>query len=345
MNNPRQPRACSDLEDAQRETADNLRTYVYILSAGHSGSTLLDLLLGSHSQITSLGEITHFPKNFALNTICGCGVPVRDCKFWIRVINQIESQMRIDIHSNPYSLFLGFIRARDVVDKAQQTRIEMTQRLIVITYTYFLRRLGLPVPDMPYRDLPATAMNKSMFFEAVATVDNTRVIVDSSKFYLEAIELYRRFPNRTRVIFLTRDGRAVYNSGLKRGMHPRKVIRAWRRTYERALPLLEKQVPDCDRLHVRYEDLAQEPAAALQSICRFIGVDYEDNMLNFGDHTNHITNGNNMRFATNNAIKFDDAWQTELSQDALSYFETHGGDLNREIGYNNLATRRTGSKS
>ena len=42
--------------------------WIYICSAAHLGSTLLDLLLGSHSRVASLGEISKLLKNIALNT-------------------------------------------------------------------------------------------------------------------------------------------------------------------------------------------------------------------------------------------------------------------------------------
>lgn len=51
---------------------------LYICSAGRSGSTLINLVLGSHSQCMSLGEIEHLPKNIALNTPCSCGAAARE---------------------------------------------------------------------------------------------------------------------------------------------------------------------------------------------------------------------------------------------------------------------------
>ena len=39
--------------------------YVFICSAGHSGSTLLDMLIGSHPECESLGEVVLLPMEFA----------------------------------------------------------------------------------------------------------------------------------------------------------------------------------------------------------------------------------------------------------------------------------------
>ena len=63
---------------------------IFIQCPGHSGSTLLDLLIGGHDGITSGGEFRTWNKQ--LNNQCTCGAPsVRDCPFWQAVNSDIES--------------------------------------------------------------------------------------------------------------------------------------------------------------------------------------------------------------------------------------------------------------
>ena len=68
---------------------------IYIASLPHSGSTLLDLLLGSHSRIESLGEISKL-KRYAEAPVsgaepgkkqkCTCGAPsIWQCPHWSKV--------------------------------------------------------------------------------------------------------------------------------------------------------------------------------------------------------------------------------------------------------------------
>ena len=66
-------------------------TILYIVGLGHSGSTLLDLLLGSHTQAVGLGELgvlssrsSEGSRELALREQpCTCGTPSRlDCPFW-----------------------------------------------------------------------------------------------------------------------------------------------------------------------------------------------------------------------------------------------------------------------
>jgi hypothetical protein len=63
-------------------------TIVYILSRGHSGSTLLDLLLSSHPQIQSVGELKQIARRE--DPSCSCGVErVRECPFWTDVSERL----------------------------------------------------------------------------------------------------------------------------------------------------------------------------------------------------------------------------------------------------------------
>ena len=100
---------------------NNRIKYIYICSAGHSGSTLLDLLLGSHSQIESLGEIIHLAKNISLNTQCTCGEPVRSCLVWKQVVSILNEQLEIDIFSAPYTLNVGLPNPQVIKDKIHTT--------------------------------------------------------------------------------------------------------------------------------------------------------------------------------------------------------------------------------
>ena len=51
---------------------------LYILGKGHSGSTLLDLLMGTHPQIWTLGEAQKFPIDLKKNNLCGCGKKIKN---------------------------------------------------------------------------------------------------------------------------------------------------------------------------------------------------------------------------------------------------------------------------
>jgi hypothetical protein len=309
-------------------------TTLFVCSAGHSGSTLLDLLLGSHPAALSLGEITHLPKNVALNTECTCGAKVRDCGFWRPLLDRLATEPQFgDWRVDPYKMFLGFIDASNVIDRRHQTPLRRLYRRLVFGSAYASWRWGIAPLDPLTAPVRRAAANKQLFFRIVAESAGKSVLVDSSKHYIEAVSLYRIAPAHTRVLVLIRDGRAVFYSYLKRGWPRRDALNAWKHTYERGLPLIERLIPRSDRLEVRYENLARHPESELRRICAAAGLPFDERMLEFRSGTRHLLNGNNMRFKADKTIRPDEAWRTALSATDLRYFEKHAGELNRRLGY------------
>jgi len=306
---------------------------IYICSAGHSGSTLLDLLIGSHSSVASLGEISQLPKNIALNTVCTCGEPVRSCRLWQKVVVELDKSLGTDILSHPYSLSLGPFKAQVVVDKARQTHLRQSWQKIVQAFWYIDLRFGLKLLPPLTAEARRGVSNNFFLYDTIGKILDVKKVVDSSKSYMKAAELYRQCPERVKIILLVRDGRAVFYSGIKNGFRRERSLYVWQRAYTRALPILGKIVDADDILRVHYENLAKAPEAELQRICRFLGLEFEPGMLDFTSHEHHIANGNDMRFNKSSRIRFDDSWREGLSGPDLEYFRKHADYLNRSLGY------------
>lgn len=304
---------------------------ILICSAGHSGSTLLDLVIGSHRKAFSLGEITHLPKNFALNTECMCGAAVKNCEFWQAVAHRLVTSSGIDLYSDPYKLDLGYINAQVVIDPSHQNKGYRLRNKLLLGLEYLLLRLGFGRCSFLARLLPRVRNNKQLF-ESVFLEAGVECVVDSSKSYIRAIECYLADPDRVRIIMLTRDGRGVFNSGLKHGFSREQSLNDWVMHYRRSLPLYDQYVSPRHLMQVKYEDLARNPAGMAAAICSFIGLEYDDGMLDFLGHEHHITNGNNMRFGSSE-IKLEESWRAKLSPEELGYFQQHAGQLNERLGY------------
>lgn len=67
-----------------RETA--LPQVLYIAGYGRSGSTILDMLLGTHPDVFSAGELTRVFRAVVLGEPCSCGAPVDRCPLWGAVL-------------------------------------------------------------------------------------------------------------------------------------------------------------------------------------------------------------------------------------------------------------------
>lgn len=82
---------------------------IYISSLGHSGSTLLDVLLNQHSAIQSVGEVMHYDEWLTKGLLCTCGEPLTQCSFWTKVnqplrIGDISAPDYLD---NTFKLYSG----------------------------------------------------------------------------------------------------------------------------------------------------------------------------------------------------------------------------------------------
>jgi sulfotransferase family protein len=65
---------------------------LYISSSGHSGSTLLDVLLGNHPSISSLGEVNRLSIS-PYTRICACGTVVARCTFWNGIAEAVAERI------------------------------------------------------------------------------------------------------------------------------------------------------------------------------------------------------------------------------------------------------------
>lgn len=307
--------------------------YLYICSAGHSGSTLLDLVLGSHSQIVSLGELSQLPKNIALNSICTCGDPVTSCRHWRLVLNKISRKIGRNVYNAPYSINLGPIYSKVIVDEKQYTRLYRLKRKCLAGVNYFCYRWRLPIP---IRLLPIVSQSidtNFMLYDIVREETASQVIVDSSKIYLKAINLYLARPAQTRILFLTRDGRGVLHSFMKRNRPRDKVIREWKKFYERAGWLIEHYVNPEHCIHMKYEDFVLNPQVESKRVCDFLGIEHEESMLDYSNTPYHILSGNNMRFIKNADIVPDFKWKEKLCKQDQIRFNRIAGKLNNDFGY------------
>lgn len=294
---------------------------------------MLDLILGSHRRAATVGEISHLSKNIALNTQCTCGAAVRSCPVWNDVRGKLVERLGIDIFANPYSLNMGYPRATIVVDREHQNQRYLLKRKVTLGLFYMKMRYGVRWFNPLLESIEQSLDHNFAIYDAVREVLGVDVVVDSSKEYLKAIGIYSKRPDEVRIILLTRDGRGVYYSNLKRKFSKEYSVNSWKRHYARALPLLERHVDPKHTLHVRYEDIASNAAQEASRLCDFLGLEYDPQMLDFSSHVHHSTNGNDMRFSRSSQISIDTSWRDNLTEAQRNYFETKAGWLNSKLGY------------
>jgi hypothetical protein len=302
--------------------------YVFICSAGHSGSTLLDMLIGSHPECESLGEVVLLPMEFAANRACTCGTNIRECTLW----SEVARRLGVDTENDPYALHLGYLKTRPghpwLLNAWSPARTRLGYGMSYYRYFY-----GLSLLDRFASAFEEMIQNTFRVYDAVRDIAHKHIVVDSSKHHTRAAAVYLSRPESVRIILLVRDGRGVFYSGLKRGFGRRNSLEAWRRHYARGLPLLRKTVDPKHIMELRYEDLVAKPEQVLDAVCQFLAIPYDPAMTDFRAVVHHNVNGNDMKYESMRSIRLDDAWKTHLSQSDLQYFEKRAGSMNRHLGY------------
>src|SRR5580704_12095604 len=73
---------------------------LYIAGTGRSGSTLLANILGEVDGVFAAGEVRYlWQRGLTERRLCGCGVPVRECPVWSRVLAEaghLDEPARMD---------------------------------------------------------------------------------------------------------------------------------------------------------------------------------------------------------------------------------------------------------
>ena len=269
-------------------------TVLFLLGAGHSGSTLLNFLLNGHSQAIGLCEIHTIQRYLRL--------PPDDPRnplshpFWREVASCWERETN--------TLFAD-------LDLRSPSRKEASAWSDSERAGYVARNRRL--------------------FACAARVSGARVLVDSSHHRWRLWLLRSSGELDLKVVHLLRDGRALVNSYTRKYGRFSIGFRRWFVPTLMGL-WLRRRLSEHECLVVRYEDLASDPEPTLRRICRFVGLEYEPAMLRYWEFEDVAIGGNRMR-QRKQPVRLDDRWRRELSPLHRLMFLLAGGWLNALAGY------------
>lgn len=317
----------------------------YILAPSHSGSTLLALLLASHPDVCTVGELNLAAIDDRERYLCSCRARLIDCPFWQAIAARMrEGGVAFDVTRAG----TDFRRVGSAyVDQVMRPlhRGAMGERV---------RDAALALSAAWRREYPAIQQRNGALVASVLAQTGAAVVVDSSKIGIRLKFLLRNPALDVRVIRLVRDGRAVAltyldparfadagDPALRGGGtgggrdHERLPItaaaREWRRSHEEADALLSG-VPRRQWIQVHYETLCRATEQTLGTLFDFLGVDPTRPRPDFRTAGNHVI-GNGMRLDTTSGVALDDRWASTLTAGQLRTFDAEAGSLNRRFGY------------
>ncbi len=304
---------------------------LYIVSAGHSGSTLLDIVCGTIPGVFSAGEITYFPwqisrrgvtgQKTSKQKLCSCQKGFNECEVWYRVIESISRMKGYDIYENPFKFDINLLGNKKY--KSRRISAESIRRHIF--------RLGVQVNCKTivsfYRsNLSESIKNNWLLFDTVAQVTKSKVVVDSSKSINRVNLLASLRPRDVYILILKRDIKGVVYSNIKLGRDPLKTAKGWVKKYRHIYRSIN-QMPKVKILSIAYEDLAQKSELTRARISEFLEIELPMEAFEINTHEHHLVAGNGMRHKGKISLKYDDSWKKALTGDLISEIDKIGATL------------------
>ena len=295
----------------------------FIMAASHSGSTLLAMLLGSHPQATTIGDTAGTSYRKDPDYCCSCGCKAQECPFWLHVIDQMARRgFNLDVtdfgtrFDNPKNRFIDHVLHAEhrgpILENIRDSVLWLSTEWRQQFRTIAERNVAL--------------------IETVTKVTNSQMLIDSSKLP-HRLKFLLRIPElEVKVIHLVRDGRGVAHTYINdNGWSVEKSAIEWRLGVLAAEKLLARLDRGMWR-QLRYEDLCSDPQAELEKLCAFLSLDPSRVNMDFRSAGLHVF-GNKMRLSSEQAIRLDDKWRTELTDSEISTIEHLAGGQLIRYGY------------
>ena len=291
---------------------------VFIMGAGRSGSTVLDLFLGQHPLVQSVGELCNFVHDgWIERRLCSCGQRVPECELWSRVTELWKKRSQVDLEA--------YEELRNRVEERRSVLWQMFSR---------------PSPEQVQlgKDVRGNFLTYAQWtaglYQAICEVTEKIVVVDSSKNPARGLALVLMAERLDLIdlhlVHLVRDVRGFAWSAKKsfrsdeqagvahdiRGLPVWRSALAW--TFVNSMADLVRRRHETSRsLLVRYEDFVSEPTPVVLQLAGFIAIPpgpwvellHSDRPIEPG----HIVAGNRLRMQRHIRLRPDVEWQSKLS--------------------------------
>ena len=298
---------------------------VYVAGSGHTGSTLLAMLLDSHPAIVSVGEIAVKPKIRRRGDDgrqhCSCGATIADCGFWQRLFRRVRED-GFDLGpgrwTNDYRSEQRWLRRLFAHDSAYRPVRRFQQWAAD----------HLPVHAATLRQTDRVNVS---FMRAALEVAGAQVFCDTTKQSMRMRRLLRIPELDVKVITLVRDVRGYVASAKRRGHSVRHAASTWLADQE-LIGEMTRSMPDDRRFLLKYEDLCGDLIPTLQRLYAFCGVE-DFNPGTVVTSKNHHVLGNSMRLRGSIHVRLDETWRAALTQQEQDDILAISGRLNRSFGY------------
>jgi hypothetical protein len=240
---------------------------LYVLGYGRSGSTVLGMALGQHSDMVNLGEISALRRfvpgpTYVPPRACGCLQQLDQCSYWSGVARRLGSMERLAQINNALSPAMGWRR--------------------------YAPWLAEPIEELLQWGRAAADLYRETLAEANATV-----AVDTSKGTARAWWLWRSGAVDLKFIWLSRRLEDVLRSQIKHGHSPLRTALSWQLAQRHAAQFARHVEGTGVRVpRITYERLTEQPRTVLSEILEHAGLPWEEAVLT--PRPDHVIGGDHV---------------------------------------------------
>lgn len=327
-------------------------TCIYIAGRGHSGSTLLTLLLARHPEIAAVGELANLSLQCYRDEErtkwvgrCGCGKRPFNCEVWGEILGRVREVFGVDMQKNPFSWRVSDVGLEEEYRSLAPRKIPLIWarnrfwrllRSVHYSQSNFIRSIS-----RWYCPQASWVRNRSFIIKEFAAKQNVHAVVDASKDALGMCDMYYYSPLSVKILFITRDCRGsvwsmakLAKSEKERAEMVLRGINTWVSVNRHLMDYL-KSIPSTDWLHIQYEELCHNPLQVMENIFDFLGFANPPEILSNTDIQEHTIAGNKIRLSGKiMAIKEDTSWSENLTENELQIVKKHAGDFAATLKYN-----------
>ncbi len=303
-----------------RRTSGRLRV-AYLVGTGHCGSSLMALLMDSHPQIVSVGEVSpgRRSRHVAFETqSCSCGVILNECPFWTHVFDAMRQQGFASPWAHDYR-YAGTLAHRVLTAYSSYRLAQWFQRTCAEILPYHRQRIR------------RVDRANVAFISSALKWKGAEVFVDTTKTLTRLSRLLGINELDVQIIRVVRDVRAFVNSNQRKGRSLAASAESWTKFQQTADAFL-RQISQDKIIQIRYEDLCDDMAGTLARLFDFLGVEPMEPNEIVTPREHHIL-GNRMRRQLQLTVRRDDAWRKDLLPSEIDRTLRIGGPINQRFGY------------
>jgi len=293
---------------------------VYIASAGHSGSTLLDMIIGSIPRVFSTGEVKYLPWQLNLRgrteanvenlNVCSCLKKFSECEVWSKIVEELNKKVGFNIHKKPYKFNLSILSSQ-ILGKKLRISTRGARFIFSRCLNFPFYEIIVKLYKFCYRRI---VKNNWLLFDTICDLCDVDYIVDSTKDYNRFKLLYSERPDDVYLIVLKRDFFGYAYSHLKRDVQLKESLEQQKKTYDNIMKVA-KHTKGLKYLFIEYEKLCENPIEQRKRTANFLNLPNPGNELHINTQNYHIVAGNPMRYKGKITIRLDERWKEKFDED------------------------------